>query len=180
MHDEAKRVLAKLEAGEGDQEATTEAGPARPGAPIAIDSDHEGSGKTVMLIESNIKMQDLLREKLKKHGYKVLVFSDPMRALARFQEYEPAPADCVLFSALELGEDALEAFNRFGSYEHTKQLPAMIFADPRQADVIKAAQLGTQRLLLKYPFKVREIRDALLGMLRPGYIRASAAAADES
>ncbi|WP_254510008.1 protein kinase domain-containing protein [Anatilimnocola floriformis] len=180
MHDEAKRVLAKMEAGEGDQEVTAEAGPAKPGAPMVIDSDHEGSGKTVMLIESNIKMQDLLREKLKKHGYKVLVISDPVRALARFTEYEPAPADCVLFSALELGEDALDVFNRFGSIEHTKQIPAMIFADPRQVDIVKGAQLTARRLLLKYPFKVREIRDALLGMLRPGYIRASAAAADES
>ena len=183
MHDEAKRVLAKMEAGDlSDQEAATaaEGAPAKPGAPIVIDSDHEGSGKTVMLIECNIKMQDLLREKLKKHGYKVLVFSDPVRALSRFTDYEPPPADCVLFSAMELGEDVLEAFNRFGSVEHTKRLPAILFADPRQTEILKGAQLGPQRLLLKYPFKVREIRDALLGMLRPGYIRASAAAADES
>ena len=182
MYEEAKRVLAKLESGDlgGDQETSGEAAPAKAGAPVAIDSDHEGSGKTVMLIESKIEMQDLLREKLKRHGYKVLVFSDPMRALARFQDYEPPPADCVMFSAMELGEDALEAFNRFGSYEHTKHLPAILFADARQANLIKCAKLGPQRLLLKMPLKVREIRDALLTMLRPGYIRASAAAADES
>lgn len=173
MYEEGKRVLAKLEAGDlGDQDNPSgEAAKPKDGAPVAIASDHEGAGKTVMLVESKIEMQDLLRERLKKHGYKVLVFSDPMRALARFQDYEPPPADCVMFSAMELGEDALEAFNRFGSYEHTKNLPAILFANARQADIIQGAQLGPQRLLMKMPAKVGEIRDALLGMLRPGYIR---------
>lgn len=180
MYEEAKRVLARMESGDLGDESPVEGPQQKDGAPVAIASDHEGSGKTVMLVESQIKMQDLLREKLKKHGYKVLVFSDPMRALQRFVEYEPPPADCVMFSAMELGEDALDAFNRFGSLEHTKHLPAILFVDARQTDLAKDAQLGPQRLLLKMPLKVREIRDALLGMLRPGYIRASAAAADDS
>jgi PleD family two-component response regulator len=183
MYEESKRVLARLEAGDlSDQEAPPVEGPLqRDGAPVAIASDHEGSGKTVMLVESNIQMQDKLREALKKHGYKVLVFSDPTRALARFNEYEPPPADCVMFSAAhELGEDALDAFNHFGSVEHTKKLPAILFVDPRQADIIKDAKLGTQRLMLTMPLKRRDIRDALLGMLRPGYIRASAAEKDDS
>ncbi len=180
MYEEAKRVLARLESGDlGDQEGQTSEVP-KDGVPVAIASDHEGSGKTVMLVESKIEMQDLLRERLKKHGYKVLVFSDPLRAISRFNEYEPPPADCVLFSAVELGESALEAFNRFGSFEHTKKLPAILFVDVRQAALAKAAQLNAHRLILQMPLKVREIRDALLGMLRPGYIRASAAAADET
>jgi serine/threonine-protein kinase len=179
MYDEAKRVLAKLESGEGDQDAFTAEGTptVKPGAPLVIASDQEGAGKTVMLIESQIKMQDMLRELLKKHGYKVLVFSDPMRALGRFNEYEPPPADCVLFSAMELGDVALDAFNRFGAFEHTKKLPAILFADVKQTEVIRGAQLNDRRLMLQQPLKVREIRDALLTLLRPGYIRASAAAA---
>lgn len=182
MYEEAKRVLAKLEAGDlSDQEAPAVEGPLqRDGAPVIIASDHEGSGKTVMLVESNIQMQDKLREALKKHGYKVLVFSDPTRAIARFTEYEPPPADCVMFSAMELGDDALDAFNHFGSVEHTKALPAILFVDPRQTAIINEAKLSPQRLILKMPLKVRDIRDALLGMLRPGYIRASAAEKDVS
>jgi serine/threonine-protein kinase len=182
MYDEAKRVLAKLEAGDlSDQEAPAVEGPrAKDGVPVAIASDHEGSGKTVMLVESQMQIQDQVRERLKKHGYKVLVFSDPTRALARFVEYEPPPADCVLFSAVELADDALEAFNRFGRQEHTKDLPALLLAYPQQADIIKVAHFNDKRLLLKMPLKVRDVRDALLALLRPGYIRASAAAADES
>lgn len=177
MHEEAKRVLAKMEAGDlGDQDGPTGDAPLpKDGAPVAIASDSEGAGKTVMLVESKIEMQDVLRERLKKHGYKVLVFSDPMRALSRFTEYEPPPADCVIFSTVELGQVSLEAFNRFGSFEHTKNLPAILFVDGRQAAIVKAAQLSPKRLMLQMPLKVKEIRDALLGLLRPGYIRASAA-----
>jgi serine/threonine-protein kinase len=101
-----------------------------------------------------------------------------MRALSRFTEYEPPPADCVIFSTVELGQVSLEAFNRFGSFTHTKDLPAILFVDGRQAAIVKAAQLSPKRLMLQMPLKVREIRDALLGLLRPGYIRASAAADD--
>ncbi|WP_425617745.1 protein kinase [Anatilimnocola sp. NA78] len=181
MHDEGKRVLSRIEAGDlGDTEQGGENATPREGAPLVIASDQEGSGKTVMLVESRIDIQDQVRERLKKHGYKVLVFSDPVRALGRFNEYEPPPADCVLFSTVELGEVALEAFNRFGAAEHTKKLPAILFVDSRQAAIVKAAQLSAKRKMLQMPLKVREIRDALLGMLRPGFVRASAAAADEA
>jgi hypothetical protein len=36
-----------------------------------------------MIIESDVKMQDMLRELFKKNGYRVLVMSDPDRALDR-------------------------------------------------------------------------------------------------
>jgi serine/threonine-protein kinase len=176
MYEEGKRVLAKLEAGDLSDQEQAESAP-KDGAPLAIASDQEGSGRTVMLVESNIKYQDVLRERLKKHGYKVLVFSDPVRALGRFTEYEPPPADCVIFSTIELGVDSLEAFNRFGMANHTKTMPAILFVDGRQTNIVKEAQLSPKRLMLQMPLKVKEIRDALLGLLRPGYIRASAAAA---
>ncbi|QDU25440.1 Serine/threonine-protein kinase PknB [Anatilimnocola aggregata] len=183
MHEEGKRVLARLESGDlSESEQAAEVTAPKSGAPLTIASDQEGSGKTVMLVESRIDIQDQVRERLKKHGYKVLVFSDPVRALGRFTEYEPAAADCVLFSTVGLGDDALEAFNRFGTAEHTKNLPAILFVDSRQAGIVKSAQLSPKRRMLQIQgaLKVREIRDALLALLRPGYIRASAAAADES
>ena len=38
-----------------------------------------------MIVESKIEMQDVLRDRLKKYGYRVLVFSDPQRAVKRFE-----------------------------------------------------------------------------------------------
>jgi serine/threonine-protein kinase len=75
----------------------------------------EGQGKTVLIVENRAELQDLLREKLKKRGYRVLVYSDPERALAKFSPDESNPANCLILSATNLGNDALDAFNRFAS-----------------------------------------------------------------
>ncbi len=66
-----------------------------------------------MVVESNVELQNIFRERLKISGYRVLVTQDPERALARFVE-DVKTADCVMFCAGGLGEPALEAFNRFG------------------------------------------------------------------
>ena len=120
-----------------------------------------------MLVESKIEFQDLIREKLKKRGYRVLVISDPSRALARFSPDEDPPADCVLFSAPELGTAALEAFNQFGEDPHTADIPAILLVDRKQQFVIRGAKRGEKRILLAMPLKVRELRTALLRMLKP-------------
>lgn len=125
----------------------------------------EGANKTIMLVESKIEFQDLIREKLKKRGYRVLVISDPNRALSRFDPDDDPPADCVLFSAPEMGAAALEAFNQFGEDAHTADIPAMLLVDRKQQFVIRGANVGPKRIMLAMPLKVRELRTALLRLL---------------
>jgi eukaryotic-like serine/threonine-protein kinase len=169
MYDDAKRILSRLEAGDmADAELPDAPGGAAPVAAVEkVASDQEGANKTVMVIESKTEMQDLLRDRLKKYGYRVLVFSDPARAIKRFDDVEKQPADCVIFCAQYLGPEALEAFNDFGNQEMTKDVPAMLFADIKQASLIKRAQLAPHRMLLTAPLKVRELREALLKLLSP-------------
>lgn len=177
MHDEAKRVLLHLEAGDtGDAEAlaASDAAAAVEAARLAakvdkkVASETEGASKTVMVVESMIGMQDALRERLKKHGYRVLIFSDPMRAIQRFNDDVNRPADCVVFCTTELGNSALEAFNIFGANASSKEVPAILFVDQRQTSIIKAANMAPHRVLLTMPLKVRELRETLLKLLRPG------------
>jgi serine/threonine-protein kinase len=118
-----------------------------------------------MVIESKADLQDLMREKLKSRGYRVLVFSNPERALQRFENDDNSPADCVIFSAPELGNDALEAFNRFASDEKTKNVPAILLVDRKQQFIIRGANMAPHRLMLAMPLKVRELRIALLKLL---------------
>lgn len=169
MYSAAKRILARLEAGDLSEADPTEVLAAAPDATAAdkYAADQEGANKTVMIVESKIEMQDLLRDRLKKYGYRVLVFSDWQRAAKRFDDIEKRPADCVIFCAQFLGNLALEGFNEFGSREETKAIPALLFADSKQASLIKAAQLGPHRTLLTAPLKVRELREALLKLLYP-------------
>ncbi|MCA9130189.1 MAG: protein kinase [Planctomycetales bacterium] len=129
-------------------------------------AETEGADKTVMLVESKIEFQDLIREKLKKRGYRVLVISDAQRALARFSPEEEPPADCVLFSAPELARSALDAFNKFGSDAHTAEIPAILLVDRKQQFVIRNAKVGPKRIMLAMPLKVRELRTALLRLIK--------------
>jgi CheY-like chemotaxis protein len=143
-----------------------DAAASRPAVVEKTPSEQEGAHKTVMVVESKIEMQDVLRERLKKHGYRVLVFSDPQRAILRFETDDRAPADCVLFCAQDLGESALEAFNKIGTRASTKELPAILFVDSKQSDLIKAADLAPHRVLLTSPLRVKELRQTLLKLLQ--------------
>jgi serine/threonine-protein kinase len=172
MHEDAKRLLASLESGESiDADAATAgAGGERPRSVEKTASEQEGANKSVMVVESKIEMQDVFRERLKKHGYRVLIFSDPQRAILRFETDDKAPADCVLFCAQDLGEAALEAFNKFAARASTKEVPAILFVDAKQTDLIKAADLAPHRVLLKTPLRVKELRETLLKLLDAGTV----------
>ena len=163
LAEDLKVTLARLEAGDTVTTARIAAGREEPTDDEEI--SNEGANKTIMLVESKLEFQDLIREKLKKRGYRVLVISDPVRALTRFAPDEDQPADCVLFSAPELGAAALEAFNEFGSAAHTANIPAILLADRKQQFVIRNAQLGPKRMMLAMPLKVRDLRVALLRLL---------------
>ncbi|MFK8115619.1 MAG: serine/threonine-protein kinase [Rubripirellula sp.] len=126
---------------------------------------NEGEGYIVMLIESKANLQNAVRERLKSRGYRVLVISDPNRALARFTLEDDPPADCVVFGAAELGNLALEAYNKFAADEHTCQIPSILLVDRRQTHVIDGARRGSNRKLLALPLKVRELRGALIQLL---------------
>ncbi len=126
---------------------------------------NEGEGYIVMLVESKAALQNAVRERLKSRGYRVLVISDPNRALSRFNDEGGTPADCVIFGAAELGNLALEAFNKFANDEHTCEIPAILMADSRQTKIIAQARRGPNRKLLALPLKVRELRAALLQLL---------------
>ena len=122
----------------------------------------EGQGKTVMVVENRMELQDLLRDKLKKRGYRVLVYGDPDRALAKFFPGEPPIADCLILCATDLGNHALDAFNQFTTDEHTKQLPAILLVDPKQQHIVRGAKTSDRHVLIPMPLKVRELREALV------------------
>lgn len=143
----------------------------REGGPAAVVArsgempTNEGEGRIVMLVESKAALQDVVRDRLKKRGYRVLVIADPARALGRFVSGEEAPADCVIFSASDMGSLALEAFNRFATDEHTADIPAVLLADQSQQNMIRQAELSEHRVLLSMPLKVLELRSTLRRLL---------------
>jgi serine/threonine-protein kinase len=126
---------------------------------------NEGEGYVVMFVESKPNLQNAVRERLKSRGYRVLVFSDPSRALARFNVDEDPPADCVIFGAAELGKLAVDAYNKFASTEHTRHIPTILLYDQRQQRFAEEAVGGPHRKQLLLPLKVRELRGVLIQLL---------------
>ena len=129
----------------------------------------EGLGFTIMVIESRKDVQDQLRERLKRRGYRVLILGDPRRALARYEDLdikEPIPADCVIFSCAGLGPAGLEAFNFFATHPRMKELPAILLIGEDQTHFLQTAKLSDHRLAATMPIKFREIQQNLRQLLR--------------
>ncbi len=124
----------------------------------------EGGGKTVLIVESHAPTQDSLRDQLKKRGYRVMIMGNPDRVFPRFENDENV-ADCVVFSTTELGDSAVDSFNRFGAEDYTKDIPAILIVGTQgQAD---AAETAAHRALLPFPLKIRNLRLALHKLCGP-------------
>ncbi len=134
--------------------------------PASVAPNEEGLDKSVMIVDSNPNMQDVFRDSLKKVGYRVLVVSDPSRALDRCDTDEHV-ADCVVFGCHSLGKPALEAFNRLGQLDRTKRIPAILLLAEKQAPMAKYANLSARRVVAKMPLKMREFREVLRELTRP-------------
>jgi serine/threonine-protein kinase len=126
----------------------------------------EGENHSVMIVESNIDMQDALRDSLKRRGYRVLVIGDAGRALTRWDSDEK-PAEAVIFCTTELGESALEAFNQFGAQPKTKDVPAILFVAEHDRRLAERAVVAPHRVIIPMPLKVRQLRAILLKLLSP-------------
>lgn len=126
---------------------------------------NEGVGYVIMFVESKVALQNAVRERLKAQGYRVLIISDPSRALARFVDAIDKPADCVIFGASELGNDALDAFNEFAENEDTSSIPSVLLVDQRQSHIVSRAKRGSNRALLPLPLRVKQLRLVLIKLL---------------
>lgn len=125
----------------------------------------DGLSHKLMVVESDTKMQDLFRELFKKRGYRVLLTSDPERLFQRFYENNDT-ADVVLLSSGHIGASALDAFNRMGQEGATKRVPAVLLLGDQQTDWLKKAQLDRHRGVLQMPVKSRDLRTAILKVLK--------------
>jgi eukaryotic-like serine/threonine-protein kinase len=124
----------------------------------------EGQDHTIMVIESNVEMQNFLREKLKKRGYRVLVLSSASRALQRFRDDEHL-ADGLIISSGELGLEAIEAFKVFQKEELTKHIPVVLLYAPNQKSVREMITEDAFHVAVPRTIKVRQLREILLKLL---------------
>ncbi|RIK73338.1 MAG: hypothetical protein DCC67_18035, partial [Planctomycetota bacterium] len=126
--------------------------------------DADGQPRKLMIVESDHKMQDVFRELFKKQGYRVLVTNDPERLFQRIND-DARAFDALLISSGQLGERALEAFNKLAQDKRTSQLPTVLLLGESHAALARDAAAGPRRLVAQMPLKSRELRGAILKAL---------------
>lgn len=112
--------------------------------------------RVVMIVESDPQMQEILRDRLKKHGYRVLMVSNPYRALQRFDD--ACPARCVVFCAETIGHDAVEGFNKLYVSVGTQNLPSILLLDEDQTEWAKEAEIDDHRVVMNMPITMKALR----------------------
>jgi serine/threonine-protein kinase len=142
------------------RESDLEAGESKTPAADQEGIGEDGQPRRIMVVESDGKMQDVFRRLFKKNGYRVLVSSDPNRALERFFD-NPNAADVMLFSSAVIGQSAVEAFNRFGQEIVTRDVPAVLLLGQQHHGWESEAQLGERRAVAKMPIKPRQLREVV-------------------
>lgn len=128
--------------------------------------DENGEQRKIMIVESDMKRQDLLRDLFKRNGYRVLVASDPDRAMQRFMD-DPAAADVVLFCSATVGRAALEAFNKLGQETGTKALPLVLLLEENHAHWFEEANTSGHQVAVAMPIKLRQLREIVLAAMQP-------------
>ena len=121
----------------------------------------EGESRTVMIVESNIEVQNILRDRLKRCGYRVLVISDPGRAINRLEAFSEPDVDCVIFSTADIGASAVEAFNRLATGEYTSDIPAILLLGKAHSSWKDHAKLDEQHVAMSTPIRLGELRKSL-------------------
>ncbi len=159
MLTELKLVAKRLESGEASENVTPDDRPRLEG------QSENGEPRPLMVVESDVKMQNLFRDLLKRNGYRVLVTSDPHRAAERFQS-DPLAAELVIFSTGTIGEDALETFNEFGEHPATRQLPCVLLLGEQHRQWSQRAVTARHRVVAHMPIKLRQLRQLLIQLLR--------------
>jgi len=123
--------------------------------------DSYGNPRKLMVVTSNVAMQDMFRKKLKDLGYRVLVTSDPQRALDRFKS-ESDVADLAMFCSNGLQGAAVEAFNEFGLLHETRTSPAVLLLDEKDKNLRDQARSADHRVIAVMPMKFGELRRVLV------------------
>ena len=127
------------------------------GEPI---ESEDNNAVTILCVEERRKQQDLLREYLTKHGYRVLLVSDVERALNRLKVQSP---ECVLLMAESIGNRAVEDFQRALMLGRERFQVVVMILGEEQAHLRDQVQNNNPlgRVLVQ-PVKLRDLRSAIL------------------
>ena len=115
---------------------------------------------TLLVIEDDPDIVELLRYNLEREGYRVLVANDGEHGLADAARHQP---DLIL---LDLMLPGLEVCRRLRVHDGTRATPVLVLtAKSEEADVVIGLEMGADDYLTK-PFSPRELLARVRALLR--------------
>ncbi len=115
----------------------------------------------IICVETREKQQDALREYFTKHGYRVLVLTDPIRALNRVDSDNPAG---VIFIGEALGDDVVPVFQAAVKRCKKKGVPVVLALSKKMGPIAEGLSDSPGGRVLKEAVTLRDIRKALVDM----------------
>jgi len=118
------------------------------------------TGTTVFVLESELELQNVIRERFREYGYRVFIAADPARALER---YASAPFDAVVIDIGHLGVGVLDAVDqiRAAADRADQRLRVVLLLDRDQSHITKEYPNGPNLATLIRPFSVGRIHRTL-------------------
>lgn len=120
------------------------------------------SAQTIFVAENDVKLQDVLRDKLKRLGYRVLIASDPARA---FDRYLQSPYDVLIMDIGTVGQEGLGIVNAVLRKSRNVNLDChgLVIVSEEQSDVATwlDSDLLNKITILKRPLKMHELTSKL-------------------
>ncbi len=118
---------------------------------------------TILIIDDDKELTELLNEFLSEHKYKTLIFHNPLEAIDALNKKEP---DLVL---LDIMMPEMDGFQVLRKIRETMDLPIiMLTAKGEVSDKVVGLELGADDYLAK-PFEPRELLARIQSILRRVY-----------
>lgn len=114
----------------------------------------------VFVVENDERLQDPIRDKLKKLGYRVLIARDPARALERFRV---DPFDALILDAGTTGNEGAEVFKEIMERARLRNLhcPGIIILSETQRELGEQMPNGSSVAVLHRPLKLGQLVEKL-------------------
>ncbi|VAX40031.1 serine/threonine protein kinase [hydrothermal vent metagenome] len=115
------------------------------------ESDHL---PVVMCVEKRVKQQDILREQLTKRGYRVLMMSEPSRAVNRV---ETNPPDAIILMGESIGDSVISFFEKLIVLGKPTSLVTIAVLVKQQEEMVNQLVTSQTARVLVQPVTLREL-----------------------
>ena len=125
---------------------------------------HDSMEKTILIIEDDKFLRELIAQKLTKEGYKMSEAVDGEEGIKKVKSEQP---DLVLLDLILPGIDGFEVLSKMKEDSSLVSIPVIILSNLGQKeDVEKGLKLGAADYLIKAHFTPGEIIDKIKIILK--------------